>query len=193
VYFTPQWECITLPGDECGGGHQPLTPIVLFEGQEVIGAPGVSDNAQAVQDILHSDSLAETPLQTTTVSPTLDIPAPSAQDMTDDDKTLVGNAYKVCQGLYLLEMFGSPLGQENLKSINALEDAIQHVPTPAVLSDGLKKCGNIADGTGGFTDIWRGEHKGTLVAIKNFRIGSLSQQYLKIPKVSKRLRCKGRL
>ncbi|KAF9646798.1 kinase-like protein, partial [Thelephora ganbajun] len=47
--------------------------------------------------------------------------------------------------------------------------AIERLPTSAVLST-LEKRGNIAVGSGGFTDIWRGDVGGTPVAIKVFRI-----------------------
>ena len=47
--------------------------------------------------------------------------------------------------------------------------AIRRLPTSAVLSEGLKKQGQICVASGPFTDIWRGEHHGAQVAIKAFR------------------------
>ena len=59
------------------------------------------------------------------------------------------------------------------KSINALGEvcsATDRLPTLTLLAAGLEKRGAIAVASGGFTDIWRGEHDGSLVAIKAFRI-----------------------
>ena len=39
-----------------------------------------------------------------------------------------------------------------------------------MLFTGLEKRGNITVASGGLTDIWRGEYRGTPVAIKAFRI-----------------------
>jgi len=38
-----------------------------------------------------------------------------------------------------------------------------------ILSDGLKKCGDIAVASGGFTDTWRGLYGTKIVALKVFR------------------------
>jgi hypothetical protein len=38
-----------------------------------------------------------------------------------------------------------------------------------ILSDGLKKCGDIAVASGGFTDTWRGLYQAKNVALKAFR------------------------
>ena len=46
----------------------------------------------------------------------------------------------------------------------------ERLPTPAVLSAGLEKRGNIAVASGGLTDVWRGQFNGIQVAIKAFRI-----------------------
>lgn len=59
------------------------------------------------------------------------------------------------------------------KFVIALGDvcsATERLPTSALLSAGLEKRGNIAVASGGFTDVWRGEHYATQVAIKAFRI-----------------------
>ena len=52
-----------------------------------------------------------------------------------------------------------------------------------MLSTGLKKLGDITVASGGFTDIWRGEHSGAQVAIKAFRI-YLAQNLEEANKVS---------
>jgi hypothetical protein len=44
------------------------------------------------------------------------------------------------------------------------------LPHTTILSDGLKKCGDIAVASGGFTDTWRGSYRKENVAIKVFRI-----------------------
>ena len=46
----------------------------------------------------------------------------------------------------------------------------ERLPTSAVLSAGLGRHGNIAEDSGGATDIWRGEFRQMHVAIKAFRI-----------------------
>ena len=51
-----------------------------------------------------------------------------------------------------------------------MSSAIEQLPTSAILSVGLKKRGNIAEDSGGTADIWRGEYRGTQVAIKAFRV-----------------------
>ena len=60
-----------------------------------------------------------------------------------------------------------------MKSIKALGEvcsATDRLPTSTLLAAGLQKRGDIAVASGGFTDIWRGEHHGSLVAMKAFRI-----------------------
>lgn len=60
-----------------------------------------------------------------------------------------------------------------VKAINALGDvcsATERLPSSAILAAGLEKRSAIAVATGGITDIWRGEHYGSPVAIKAFRI-----------------------
>ena len=60
-----------------------------------------------------------------------------------------------------------------VKFINALGDvcsATERLPTSTLLAAGLEKRGAIAVASGGLTDIWRGEHYGSPVAIKAFRI-----------------------
>ena len=67
-----------------------------------------------------------------------------------------------------------------MKSLITLGDvcsAIERLPISAVLSDGLNKQGDVAVASGGFADIWQGEHRGEQVAIKVFRI--LPAQQLK--------------
>jgi len=62
---------------------------------------------------------------------------------------------------------------QNAKFVTSLGDtcsAIGRLPASAVLSAGLEKRGSVAASSGGFTDIWRGEHYGAQVAIKAFRI-----------------------
>ena len=62
---------------------------------------------------------------------------------------------------------------QNAKFVIALGDvcsATQRLPTSAMLSAGLKKRGRIAVASGGFTDIWRGEHYAAQVAVKAFHI-----------------------
>ena len=51
----------------------------------------------------------------------------------------------------------------------------ERLPTSAVLSAGLKKRDNIAEDSGGTGDVWRGEYRGTQVAIKAFRIHPASK------------------
>ena len=62
---------------------------------------------------------------------------------------------------------------QNAKFVTALGNmcsVTEQLPTSAVLTAGLKKRGKIAVASGGLTDIWRGKYRGTLVAIKAFRI-----------------------
>ena len=82
-------------------------------------------------------------------------------------------------GLFFpLEILPSPkvystLDSRNAKFITALGNACSatgRLPISTTLSVGLEKHGNIAEDSGGATDIWRGEFHGTHVAIKAFRI-----------------------
>ena len=57
-----------------------------------------------------------------------------------------------------------------MTALGNLCSAIERLPTSAVLKAGLEKRDTIAVASGGFTDIWRGEHGGAQVAIKAFRI-----------------------
>ena len=46
----------------------------------------------------------------------------------------------------------------------------ERLPTSAVLSSGLEKCGDTAVASGGLTDIWQGKYDGAEVAVRAFRI-----------------------
>ena len=78
-------------------------------------------------------------------------------------------------GIYLLTSAKAypTVDPRNARLVMALGDvcgATERLPTSAMLSAGLEKCGNIAVASGGFTDIWRGEYYTAPVAIKAFRI-----------------------
>ena len=57
----------------------------------------------------------------------------------------------------------------SLRALGSICSATTQLPHTTILSDGLKKCGNIAVASGGFTDIWRGSYRAKDVALKAFR------------------------
>ena len=56
-----------------------------------------------------------------------------------------------------------------LRALGSICSATIQLPYTAILPDGLDICGDIAMGSGGFTDTWRGVHQGKPVALKAFR------------------------
>jgi len=56
-----------------------------------------------------------------------------------------------------------------LQAFSSICSATIQLPRTLILSDGLKKCGDIAVASGGFTDIWHGSYFKGNVAIKAFR------------------------
>lgn len=65
------------------------------------------------------------------------------------------------------------INSETVNLINTLGgvcSATGQLPTSTLLSAELEKHGSTPVASGGFTDIWQGEHYGSQVAIKAFRI-----------------------
>ena len=56
-----------------------------------------------------------------------------------------------------------------LRALGSICSATIQLPCTTILSDGLKKCGDIAVASGGFTDTWRGSYRTKTVALKAFR------------------------
>ena len=56
-----------------------------------------------------------------------------------------------------------------LRALGTICSATTQLPYTTILSDGLKKCGEIAIASGGFTDTWRGLYRSKNVALKAFR------------------------
>ena len=56
-----------------------------------------------------------------------------------------------------------------LRTLGSFCSATAQLPHTTILSDGLKKCGEIAVASGGFTDTWRGSYRTKNVALKVFR------------------------
>ena len=56
-----------------------------------------------------------------------------------------------------------------LRALGSICSATIQLPHTAILSDGLDIYGDIAMGSGGFTDTWRGLYQGKTVALKAFR------------------------
>lgn len=55
----------------------------------------------------------------------------------------------------------------------------ERLPTSVILSEGLEKRGSGPVASGGLTDIWLGDFRGTQVAIKAFRINPTQSSILK--------------
>ncbi|KAF9646892.1 kinase-like protein [Thelephora ganbajun] len=71
------------------------------------------------------------------------------------------------------EVIGSDLriaqSKTLLRALGSICSATGQLPHPTILSDGLKRCGEIAVASGGFTDTWLGRYKTKYVALKAFR------------------------